>query len=440
MNFKDVLSEEFAITGWRHGKLSHKMTPLFEGDKELKDLKDVLYDGKIFLKPANNKFDKNAVEVFTAEQQHLGYVWSGQAAALRSWIEENDATYVVAYIKKADKVAEVFIAEPQKPFHLDIRKSLDRNIDEHWAENLPDQISCVEVESHSLGMSLLRDELKVAKEWTPMLQKYIDNAFKHLPVDYSANRFVEDIEVCNMMASSEIEEVRKRSSILLKKLVKRGNKNQIQWWVDEWLPGLFQQAAEEKLLEMFLAAGYTLERVESLLNQAPEGLFYLYKCDKIRFGKHLLYSYLPIYIYGRLLTLLAVRELMLGKAKEQQDQIEEEEKGKKDYIREVIGNVIRQLWDENELKRMYDYTWVMIIMNENEELPTFDTPTSFVEYLSKYKGKIRVPARSTISRYYSTTKGHNPNWTFDDADDQETIRRNNIGKRFLKLFLRAIAH
>ncbi len=428
---KDTLAEEIAIVGWRHGELSDVMNPFFAGDSmEMKDLEDVLYDGKVFMKPVNNKYDDNAVGVFTVDQKQLGYVWAGQATALKSWMEANNASYVVTYITKADKVAEIFLAEPKNPFHLNLRTTLDREIDVHWAENLPDRISSVEVESLSLGMSLLRDELRVAKEWTPMLQKYVNNAFMHLPVDYSSNRYMEDIEVYNMMSCSEIEEVRRHSGIMMKKLVKRGNKKQIQWWVNEWLPGLFEQAAEGDLQEMFIAAGYTLERVEELLNQAPEGLFYLYKCDKIRFGKHLLYSCLPIYIYNRLLTLLAVRELMLGKNETTNGQLII---SKNDIQKAEIHKAIDQLYVEHELKKKYDFTWLLMIMNEKDDLPGFDTHESFLKYLKSIDSDWDLPSRPTITRYYNRAKGVYPNWTFDDADRNEAVRRNNVAKRFLIL-------
>ena len=38
--------------------------------------------------------------------------------------------------------------------------------------------------------------------------------------------------------------------------------------------------------------------------------------------------------------------------------------------------------------------------------------------------------------YYDKARGQLPNWTFDDADGTEAIRRNNVGKRFLNLVKR----
>ena len=87
----------------------------------------------------------------------------------------------------------------------------------------------------------------------------------------------------------------------------------MRWWMNCWLPDFFRETAESDLLGLFEAANYTLDDVESLLRRAPENLFYLYKANRFRFVNHLYYSALPQNIYNRLLTLLAVREAMLGK-------------------------------------------------------------------------------------------------------------------------------
>ena len=76
------------------------------------------------------------------------------------------------------------------------------------------------------------------------------------------------------------------------------------------------------------------------------------------------------------------------------------------------------------------------IINPKCDLPSFDTPTSFREYLINIGIKKGIPNRSTISKYYDKARGQLPNWTFDDADGTEAIRRNNVGKRFLNLVKR----
>ena len=44
----------------------------------------------------------------------------------------------------------------------------------------------------------------------------------------------------------------------------------------------------------------------------------------------------------------------------------------------AIGDTVSKMWAEGTLKNLYDYTWVMMVMNETEWLPSFDTPTSFM--------------------------------------------------------------
>lgn len=82
---------------------------------------------------------------------------------------------------------------------------------------------------------------------------------------------------------------------------------------------------------VFEAANYTLERVEELLNRAPDNLFYSYKFDRVVFAFRLYYASLPEELYDRLLMLLAVREVMLEK---------EKEKGKKELTKEILARSI----------------------------------------------------------------------------------------------------
>ena len=97
-----------------------------------------------------------------------------------------------------------------------------------------------------------------------------------------------------------------------------------------------------------------------------------------------------------------------------------------------IKSCIYEMTAEGSLKHLYDYTWVMMVMNETKEMPSFDTPTSFVDYM-KQCGVKGMPTRSNITKYYDRARGAFPNWTFTDADGQEAIRRNNVAKRFLNL-------
>ena len=190
----------------------------------------------------------------------------------------------------------------------------------------------------------------------------------------------------------------------------------------------------ERWLETEMSGGVTISRttfykhrceVEELLRKAPERLFQLYLVNRYRFATHLYYSRLSQRAYDRLLTLLAVREAML--AKQETDKCDDDGR---------IARTIETLRQEGELKHLYDITWVMIGMNATPDLPSFDTPTSFLDYMIRIGVKKGLPTRSTVSKYYDSAHGEYPNWTFTDADGQEAMRRNNVIKRFLNLVKR----
>lgn len=118
-------------------------------------------------------------------------------------------------------------------------------------------------------------------------------------------------------------------------------------------------------------------------------------------------------------------------------EMEVEMKESRNGLKESIKRAINIMWAEVELKYKYDHTWIMMTMNETEWLPSFATPTEYLDYMEGCDMKDRLPDRSTISKYYDKARGTFPNWTFTDAKEKETTRRNNVGKRFLKLLQRA---
>ena len=117
--------------------------------------------------------------------------------------------------------------------------------------------------------------------------------------------------------------------------------------------------------------------------------------------------------------------------------MEEEMKESRNGLKESIKRAINIMWAEVELKYKYDHTWIMMTMNETEWLPSFVTPTEYLDYMEECDMKDRLPDRSTISKYYDKARGTFPNWTFTDAKEKEKTRRNNVGKRFLNLVQRA---
>lgn len=102
-------------------------------------------------------------------------------------------------------------------------------------------------------------------------------------------------------------------------------------------------------------------------------------------------------------------------------------------MQQRIKNCIYEMTAEGTLKHLYDYTWVMMVMNETDGMPRFDTPTSFVSYIGAL-GVKKLPTKSTINKVQSKAFGKFPNWEFTDCDQSEAIRRTNVAKRFLNIY------
>lgn len=84
----------------------------------------------------------------------------------------------------------------------------------------------------------------------------------------------------------------------------------------------------------------------------------------------------------------------------------------------------------------YDYTWVMMAINEGlvDDYDGFRSPQAFLDYLYEI-GIEGLPSRLTLSLAYSKTFNHFPDWTFTDMDNpSEILRRKNVVKQFLSAF------
>lgn len=108
------------------------------------------------------------------------------------------------------------------------------------------------------------------------------------------------------------------------------------------------------------------------------------------------------------------------------------EKAKPALDDEWIIECIKKLKEEKILKNLFDYTWVMEVMNQTKGLPKFNTPSSFINYLKDHDIK-RLPSEDTINKKQNKFTGTFPDWVFTDCDTTEANRRINVGKRFLTL-------
>ena len=104
-----------------------------------------------------------------------------------------------------------------------------------------------------------------------------------------------------------------------------------------------------------------------------------------------------------------------------------------DSDRQRIKKCLDTLLKEKVIEKLYDYTWVMELMNQTKELPSFDTPQSFIKYL-RGLGVAKLPGASSINKKQNVFTGTFPDWTFTDCDTTEANRRINVAKRFLSLY------
>ena len=101
-----------------------------------------------------------------------------------------------------------------------------------------------------------------------------------------------------------------------------------------------------------------------------------------------------------------------------------------------IRHAIVQLREERLLRRMYDYAWLKVAMDSDDDLPSFESAQKYIDYLGGELQLDGLPSESSVSKMMDAARGQLFNWTFSDTSDaQETTRRNNIVKRFFNLMM-----
>lgn len=104
-----------------------------------------------------------------------------------------------------------------------------------------------------------------------------------------------------------------------------------------------------------------------------------------------------------------------------------------------VAMAINELRDRHVLRRAYDYTYIMLVINQEniDRHLFFASPQDYIDYLSMLDVN-RIPGKTSIYDMMSCTRGEYPNWQFSDrSDNVETLRRNNIAKQFLSAYYRA---
>ncbi len=423
----DSVLEEVFIVGSRYGKLADAIAPLYEKVTpiEKKDIMQAVGSDLVYLKPVPNIHDEYAMAVFNENKKQIGFVWMYQAPTLRYWLEKNNKKHIKAHITDVNPIANVLVAIPEKPIDVPMIPRRSHNFDERWASNIPDMLISFSDSTLELSLEILNEDLEDSTEWNKKLELSIKNLLEDIPYDLSAYRHNLFMEVFNKMRNSDIKEVREQSNYLLKTLIYRGSKEHVRWWSEKWLPNYFRDAAEGDLLGMFEAAHWTLENVELVLEEAPEHLFYLYKVNRDRFVNRLYYYALPLEAYIRLLTLLAVREMMLEKA-EGTEVIDPSTPLSKEVLAQAIEDVQDYFWGYSSnavlfcvCKDKYNYP-------DNTSL--FERETRELKY---HKRMAYLCADGTISNAFknnSYMKYNVDKWEEKGAKDRALILRDEFIK------------
>ena len=97
---------------------------------------------------------------------------------------------------------------------------------------------------------------------------------------------------------------------------------------------------------------------------------------------------------------------------------------------------IQTLRNNHVFRFGYDYTWIMMAINEGlvDDYEGFKSPQAFLDYLYEI-GIDKLPTRYSLSLAYSKTLNSYPEWTFIDVENaSETLRRKNVVKQFLSAY------
>ena len=310
-----IEDNELVIVGSRYKDLADVFCEYYETGKPLEhdDLVRILGSDRVMLLPVRNTYDYYAVEVRTTDRKLLAHIWMYQSYAVREWMNDHEMKCMQARVTRINTRYGLIFAEPVDAADLVISGRCNINIDESWARGLPDFYQSNDSQSLNLSIYMLHDELLNAEGWNDRLETRMLNLLQDLLSDLSAEYYDECMALYYMMKHSPIAGIREQSDRLLDGYVRRASIDNMTWWRRVWLPQYIQDVAESDVPRMFELAGYDLQSVEALLHRAPEGLSYLYEANPERFAYHLYYSTLSRDVYTRLLTLIAVREVMREK-------------------------------------------------------------------------------------------------------------------------------
>lgn len=383
---KELVMDELIITGGRHGDMPDCLAaPFADGDLvNVDDIRSRIGCEIVYLKRTHNDHDQYAIGVYTSSKKRLGFLWVNQSYAMYEWMLSHKVERVRARICRVSTRYGFMISKPLTPMKLTIRPSENVFLNMDWGMNVPKVQHCRMVDELNISMMMLEDALAENDAWNEDLKMLIEDVIEHLPYDLSTLNVIRSVRLYVMMKDSQIREVRHESDRLLYAIIHRGSPEKMSWWLNSCLTQYFNEAREGSLLRMFECANFRLEQVEKLLHQAPQQLYHYYLGDKDHFATHLLYSSLPYELYARLLTLIAVWEMMT------QDQPHGSNKAQKDkddcfkFPSEFTKQKLKTIFDRHYQDSYANLALIEITLYDHGQLWKRNAHKTFVKTLMEW--------------------------------------------------------
>lgn len=98
-------------------------------------------------------------------------------------------------------------------------------------------------------------------------------------------------------------------------------------------------------------------------------------------------------------------------------------------IDEKIFKALNTIITEGLIVNAYDYHVIQQVLHEKFSV-SFANGQSFVDYLSTLGITHKLPSASSINKATNGMRGNFSDYTWENIDHNEEIRRNNIAKRF----------
>ncbi len=413
----EAVTDGLILVGTPMGEYAEELVPLFKNGISVgrEDVSKYIDTVNIYLcSEYENPYDPVfCVAAFTENNKYLGHLWGQQSPTLHNYLVEHDEEPLRARVNYINGKARVLVAECDIDLEFD-KSTRAENLNYDWAKDIPFVFTGLNTQISDITFSKLEKEIKNAFILDNNIQSEIDNVMDYLSSDLSSRRLSAILRIYSMMKNSDAVDIRSESDYVLKKLIHRDSEVSMRNWQENWLPNYMKEAEKSNLLRKFLYHDWTIEMVNELLKKSPNDLYFSYLEDKYKFAKNLYYSALPYDVYCRLLTLIAVRELM---DKTHQTALPVEAYYGK--VEEIIPRVQKYFWGSSS------YAVVFCVLRDYTNYP--DNASQFereVRELKYYDDLEYACASGTISNTFIS----NPYMKFsvdkwDDHNIKDRVRK-----------------